>query len=206
MFQDVEAINVSSSGFTAVCKSVLKAGSGANIPLSWECHAGTGSINNDQVETHSYDIHIPTTATHIWITGEATAVKLHHYYDHGSSFSDYNAIDKTSITITTNTGQRQEHPNYVSGNEGTILGEPGTNTYYKATKTFTFDMSLSNVSTVTITFSIQGHTDGPSGAFFNQSGGKLISYRTNLNTDTTICRGTAGFIAVDPNTVPYTVS
>ena len=28
----------------------------------------------------------------------------------------------------------------------------------------------------------------------------------NLNTDTTICRGTAGFIAVDPNTVPYTVS
>lgn len=206
MFQDVEAINVSSSGFTAVCKSILKAGSGANIPLSWECHAGAGSINNDQVETHSYNINIPTTATHIWITGEATAVMNHHYYNHGSSFSDYKAIDKTSITITTNTGQRQEHPNYVSGNEGNILGEPGTNTYYKATKTFTFDMSLSNVSTVTITFSIRGHTNGPGGAFFNQSGGKLISYRTNLNTDTTICRGTAGFIAVDPNTVPYTSS
>ena len=40
MYQDVEAINVSENGFTAVCKSVLKAGSGASIPLSWTC---TGS-------------------------------------------------------------------------------------------------------------------------------------------------------------------
>ena len=205
MFQDVEAINVSASGFTAVCKSVLKAGSGANIPLSWECKAGQNTIDNG-VETHSYNINVPTTATHIWITGEASATQLYHYYNHGSSFSKYWVTDTTSVTITTNTGQRQKHPNYVSGEDGDVFKEHGSDTYRRAVKTFGFDMPLSNVSTVTVTFSIQGKSGGPMSAFFETSGGKLTSYRTNLNTDVTVCRGTAGFIAIDPNTVPYSVS
>ena len=205
MYQDVEAINVSKEGFTAVCRSVLKAGSGANIPLSWECH-GSGSGYNDSTQSYSYNINIPTTTTHIWVSGEAVAMRLHHYYNHGSSFSDYQAIDVVSITLSTNTGVRQEHPEYVSGKEGTMVGERRTDTYYKAVKAFTFDMSLSNVSTVTVTFSIKGHTGGQMDAFFTQSGGKLTSYRTNLDGDVTVCQGTAGFIAIDPNTVSYTVS
>lgn len=67
-------------------------------------------------------------------------------------------------------------------------------------------MPLSNVSTVTVTFSIQGHTGGQASPFFSTSGGKLTSYRTNLDGDVTVCQGTAGFIAIDPNTVSYTVS
>ena len=206
MYQDVEAINVSKEGFTAVCRSVLRAGSGANIPLSWECKAVQGSTNNDGVETYSYNINVPTTATHIWISGEASATKLHDYYNSNSSYYNYTAIDVTSVTISTNTGIKQEHPNYVSGSEGTIVGEPSTKTYYKAVKSFTFDMSLSNVSTVTVTFSIKGHTDGYAGPFFSTSGGKLTSYHTNLDGDVTVCRGAAGFIAIDPNTVSYSVS
>lgn len=205
MYQDVEAINVSPSGFTAVCKSILKAGSGANIPLSWECKAGQNTINNS-VETYSYNINVPTTATHIWISGEASATKLHHYYNNNSGYENYTAIDVTSVTISTNTGKRQEHPNYVSGEEGVVFKQGGSDTYYKAVKSFIFDMSLSNVSTVTVTFSIKGHTGGTADAFFETSGGKLISYRTNLNSDVTVCSGAAGFIAIDPNTVPYTVS
>lgn len=205
MYQDVEAINVSEEGFTAVCKSILKAGSGANIPLSWECKA-SGKTDNDGIERYTYNIEVPTTATHIWIAGEASATRLHHYYNHGSSFSDYQAIDVTSVTLSTNTGVKQEHPNYVSGKEGTIVGERSTNTYYRAVKAFTFDMPLSNVSTVTVTFSIQGHTGGQASPFFSTSGGKLTSYRTNLDGDVTVCQGTAGFIAIDPNTVSYTVS
>lgn len=204
MYQDVEAVNVSNSGFTAVCKSVLKAGSGADIPLSWECKAGQNTINNS-VETYSYNINVPTTATHIWISGEASATKLHHYYNHNSSYENYTAIDVTSVTISTNTGRRQEHPNYVSGEEGVVFKQSGSDTYYKAVKSFIFDMSLSNVSTVTVTFSIKGHTGGRADAFFETSGGKLKSYRTNLNSDVTVCSGTAGFIAIDPNTVPYTI-
>lgn len=205
MYQDVEAINVSKEGFTAVCKSILKAGSGANIPLSWECKA-SGKTDNDGIERYTYNIEVPTTATHIWIAGEASATRLHHYYNHGSSFSDYQAIDVTSVTLSTNTGVKQEYPNYVSGKEGTIVGERSTNTYYRAVKAFTFDMPLSNVSTVTVTFSIQGHTGGQAGPFFSTSGGKLTSYRTNLDGNVTVCQGTAGFIAIDPNTVSYTVS
>ena len=205
MFQDVEAINVSASGFTAVCKSVLKADSGANIPLSWECKAGQNTIDNS-VETYSYNINVPTIATHIWITGEASATQHCHYYNQGNSFFKDWATDTTSVTITTNTGQRQKHPNYVSGEGGDVFKEHGPDTYRRAVKTFVFDMPLSNVSTVTVTFSIQGKSVGPISAFFETSGGKLTSYRTDLNTDVTVCRGTAGFIAIDPNTVPYSVS
>lgn len=206
MFQDVEAINVTNKGFTAVCKSILKAGSGANIPLSWECRATTDATNNPQ--TYSYNINIPKTATHIWITGKASAAKLNYDYNGESSVVYYTVTDYTSIIITTNTGQRKEYRNYVSGDEGHVVQDRGSSTYYSAVKNFTFDMALSNVSTVTVTFSIYKDEDngGPMDPNFETSGGKLISYRTNLNSDVTICRGTAGFIAVDPNTVPYTVS
>lgn len=183
MYQDVEAINVSASGFTAVCKSVLKAGSGANIPVSWTCNGSHTRPYTLCTENYSYNINTPTTATHIWITGGVCA------FD----------IDKVSITITTNTEQRQEHNNYADGHYGKYFEETGKDTYRKDIKDFTFDMAISNVSTVKVTFSIYGYC-------YAKSYGKLISYRTNLNSDVTICRGTAGFIAVDPNTVPYTVS
>ena len=205
MYQDVEAINVTNEGFTAVCKSILKAGSGADIPLSWECRATTDVTNNPQ--TYSYNINVPNTATHIWITGKASAAKLNYNYNGESSVIYYTVTDYTSIIITTNTGQRKEYHNYVSGDEGNVVQYGGSSTYYSAVKNFTFDMALSNVSTVTVTFSIYKHEDngGPMDPDFETSGGKLISYRTNLDSDVTICRGTAGFIAVDPNTVPYTI-
>lgn len=181
MYQDVEAINVSANGFTAVCKSILKADSGSNIPVSWECH---GTRRHDgYTENYSYNIQTPTTATHIWITGEVCAFNK----------------DKVSITITTNTGQRQEHPDYAYGRNGRYEEEVEGDTFLKDIEGFTFDMVISNVSTVTVAFSIHGNC-------YIQSYGKLTSYRANLNSDVTVCRGTAGFIAIDPNTVPYTIS
>ena len=202
MYQDVEAINVSNRGFTAVCKSVLKAGSNANVPIAWECKGvETPGLDVDyHTETYSYHIKIPNTVTHIWISGEAAASLYHQHYNHESSLSDWTITDETSITISTNTGIKQEHPRYVTGGEGTMIDWiTSGGGIYRASKAFVFDMSLSNVSLVTVTFSIYGPC-------LKYSGGKLTSYRTNLNTDVTVCRGTAGFIAIDPNTVPYSVS
>lgn len=201
MYQNVEAINVSQSGFTAVCKSVLKSGSNANIPLTWECK-GANELHipgGDSTQTYTYNIKVPTTVTHIWVTGEVSASRVWHWYNHGSEFSNWTANDKISITISTNTGVKQEHSGYSNGENGVMYMKSGSNTYYRDTKSFTFDMRLSNVSTVTVTFSIYGQC-------LDSSYGKLTSYRTNLDTDTTVCRGTAGFIAIDPNTVPYSVS
>lgn len=207
MYQDVEAINVSKEGFTAVCKSILKAGSGASFPLSWTC---TGAKDAGDIpvykkapasyhtENYSYNINIPTTATHIWITGEVAACRVHYY----SSYNDtigWDAADKVSITISTNTGENQEHANYLDGGSGTDFILVNNNGFYRATAGFTFDMAVSNVSTVTVTFSFYGEC-------YSVSYGKLTSYRTNLDSDVTVCHGTAGFIAIDPNTVPYSVS
>lgn len=201
MYQDVEAINVSNSGFTAVCKSVLKAGSNANIPLTWECK-GTNEPyipGGDRTQTYTYNIKVPTTVTHIWVTGEVAASRVWHWYNHGSSFSNWTDNDKISITISTNTGVKQKHSEYSNGENGVRYMKSGSNTYYRDTKSFTFDMMLSNVSTVTVTFSIYGQC-------LDSSYGKLTSYRTNLDSDVTVFQGTAGFIAIDPNTVPYSVS
>lgn len=207
MYQDVEAINVSKEGFTAVCKSILKAGSGASFPLSWTCtgakDAGDIPVYKNapasyHTENYSYNINIPTTATHIWITGEVAACRVHYY----SSYNDtigWDAADKVSITISTNTGERQGHTNYLDGGKGTDFILVDNNGFYRATAGFTFDMAVSNVSTVTVTFSFYGEC-------YSVSYGKLTSYRTNLDSDVTVCHGTAGFIAIDPNTVPYSVS
>lgn len=207
MYQDVEAINVSKEGFTAVCKSILKAGSGASFPLSWTCtgakDAGDIPVYKNapasyHTENYSYNINIPTTATHIWITGEVAACRVHYY----SSYNDtigWDAADKVSITISTNTGERQGHTNYLDGGNGTDFILVDNNGFYRATAGFTFDMAVSNVSTVTVTFSFYGEC-------YSVSYGKLTSYRTNLDSDVTVCHGTAGFIAIDPNTVPYSVS
>lgn len=203
MYQDVEAINVSNSGFTAVCKSVLKAGSGADIPLAWKVGGSDSEIDNTKVEApaggYSYNINIPTTVTHIWVTGEISAYGI--YYSGSTEHNIHHWVDYDigSVTVSTNTGGKQEHPDYVKGSHGTRVENSGAYTYYRDTKAFTFDMAVSNASTVTVTFSLGKHP-------YKNSYAKMTSYRTNLNSDVTICRGTAGFIAVDPNTVPYSVS
>ena len=207
MYQDVEAINVSKEGFTAVCKSVLKAGSGASFPLSWTCtgakNAGDVIVYNNapasyHTENYSYNINIPTTATHIWITGEVAACR-HRYFSSYNDTIGWVAADKVSITISTNTGEKQEHANYLDGGSGTDFILVNNHGFYRATAGFTFDMAVSNVSTVTVTFSFYGEC-------YSVSYGKLTSYRTNLDSDVTVCQGTAGFIAIDPNTVPYSIS
>lgn len=203
MYQDVEAINVSNSGFTAVCKSVLKAGSGADIPLSWKMGGRDSEMDSSRVDvetqTYSYNINIPTTVTHIWVTGEISAYGVYYSGPTEHNIHHWLGYDIGSVTVSTNTGEKQEHPNYVNGSHGRSVGKKSMYTYHRDTKAFTFDMAVSNASTVTVSFSF-----GKSS--YKNSYARMMSYRTNLNTDVTVCRGTAGFIAIDPNTVPYSVS
>ena len=202
MYQDVEAINVSENGFTAVCKSILKTGSGSNIPISWTC-SGTQRPEEQRstpvdyhTENYSYNINIPTTVTHIFISGEVAACRRNYYR---TGVNEWTTDDKVSITISTNTGQKQEYTNYVDGVNGTYFTGYAYCAYFRATSSFTFDMGVSNATTVTVTFSFYGEC-------LSYSYGKVTSYRTNLDSDVTVCQGTAGFIAIDPNTVPYSVS
>ncbi|AVO75157.1 hypothetical protein C6362_09530 [Megasphaera elsdenii DSM 20460] len=200
MYQDVEAINVSANGFTAVCKSVLKAGSGSNIPVSWECRGSNENPGgNGKNESYKYNINVPTSATHIWISIEISAFYQSYVRVGKNDYHAFVAWDEGSVSVSTNTGVSEARNNCVNGYDGQSAGEDTYSHYKRDTKSFTFDMDLSHVSTVTVTFSFSGACD-------SRSYGKILSYRTNLNSDVTVCRGTAGFIAIDPNTVPYTIS
>lgn len=200
MYQNVEAINVSANGFTAVCKSVLKAGSGSNIPVSWECRGSNenpGGMGKN--ESYKYNINVPNTATHIWISVEISAFYQSYTRVGKNDYHTFVVWDEGAVSVSTNTGVREYRNNCVNGHDGQSAGEDTYSHYKRDTKSFTFDMGLSKVSTITVTFSFSGACD-------SRSYGKILSYRTNLNSDVTVCRGTAGFIAIDPNTVPYTIS
>lgn len=198
MYQDVEAINVSQNGFTAVCKSVLKAGSGADIPVNNTFASSSVSLGPQSSgnyapyrQSFSYNINIPNTVTHIWVTLS--------FYCNGSRYNHHNAAGEHIITTEaysdllvyagTNLIESQTKICYVDGDKKSI--------------SITKDYNLSNTSTVKIV--VNTTIDGT----LREKGtctATLVSYRTNLNSDVTVCRGTAGFIAIDPNTVPYSVS
>lgn len=68
----------------------------------------------------------------------------------------------------------------------------------------------SGASTISIGFQFYGGVNGDGRGDIDKppcSGtASVLNYSFNTNSDTLLYRGKAGFIAVDPNTVPYSVS
>lgn len=198
MYQDVEAINVSKEGFTAVCRSVLKAGSGADIPVnntfanvSVDAAGADGTPYNPDKQSFTYNINIPDTATHIWVT-LSFYCKGHTGKHHGSTGTHVvktEAYSDLLVYADKKLIESQTKVCYADGNEKSIR--------------ITRDYNLSKISTVKLVVNTtvvgQWRNIGTCTA-------TLVSYRTNLDSDVVVCQGTAGFIAIDPNTVSYTVS
>lgn len=198
MYQDVEAINVSKEGFTAVCRSVLKAGSGADIPVnntfanvSVDAAGADGLPFNPDKQSFTYNINIPDTATHIWVT-LSFYCKGYTWKHHGSTGNHTvktEAYSDLLVYADEKLIESQTKVCYADGNEKSIH--------------ITRDYNLSKISTVKLVVNTtvvgQWRNRGTCTA-------TLVSYRTNLDSDVVVCQGTAGFIAIDPNKVSYTVS
>ena len=198
MYQDVEAINVSKEGFTAVCRSVLKAGSGADIPVnntfanvSVDAAGADGLPFNPDKQSFTYNINIPDTATHIWVTLSfyCKGYTWKHHSSTGNHTVKTEAYSDLLVYADEKLIESQTKACYADGNEKSIH--------------ITRDYNLSKISTVKLVVNTtvvgQWRNRGTCTA-------TLVSYRTNLDSDVVVCQGTAGFIAIDPNKVSYTVS
>ena len=210
IFQHIEPLNITKEGFKVCCQSVLKAGSGGSFVINNK-FADWNMTNDGGGKTYSYTFNVPTTATKLQVnllaalTGKFETERWHdsdddsgyYYYYHYSALYVKYAVDGKVYSDYTESA-------YGSGNSTT-----NTN--------ISKQISLNNNSSVTITVMFKGfrdddddgggEIDGKGYDFWKTMKGTctLQSYSLDTASDSVIAHGTAGFIAVDPNSCPYTI-
>ena len=210
IWQHIEPLNITKEGFKVCCQSVLKAGSGGSFVVNTRI-ANWSMTNDGGGRTYTYTFDVPTTATKLQVnllaalSGKFESKRWHdvdddegwYYYYHysvmyvkyavdGRTYSDYAEVAYGSGDSTTNTNVSKQ-------------------------------ISLNHNSKITISVMFRGFYDeDDGGGEVYQQGNKkwenmkgtctLQSYSLDTASDSVIARGTAGFIAIDPNSCPYTVT
>lgn len=206
IWQHVEPLNVSKEGFKVCCQSVLKAGSGGSFAVNQQiCSWSLGT--HDSGQTYSYTINVPTTATKVQINLSSTLAgytRRKHWSDgdddEGWDYYDEDTVAYAKFTVDGNT--------YSDFTE--IARSSGSGDY---TMNSTKQINLNNNSKIIIIIMFKAFNDdgsvlnGPNKYREAMKGTcTLQSYSVNAATDSVITRGIAGFIAVDPNSCPFTVT
>ena len=196
IYQQVTPTNVSEKGFSAICRSILKSGSNSqNI------------INNKFVEyptnygqdySGEYSFTIPSSATQIelflYITSKAERWRIRHP---DNTYNTWDSKTWTYLTITTN--------------NATLLAETQVDYVKNSENTLNYNRTFSIKGATKVTVKVRWHAEddypGDETNGFHSSGSATVAYyKINVTADTVISQGTAGFVAVDPNSCPFTVS
>lgn len=181
IYQQVLATNINENGFTCICRSILKAGSGANIVVNKQIANWDGKTDGGW-KWYWYTINVPTGATQFGVVYTGIVEDLQE------------PKMATQIKIDENIVFSKEELRYREK--------------YSITADRTFNCT--GASRVHIGFEFYGGIQGDSKGDIKWPNCKgtatILSYRFNSNQDTILDHGKAGFIAIDPNTVPYTVS
>jgi hypothetical protein len=221
LYQYISAENVSTSGFDIACRTILKSGSNDAHNEGSLVNPGKFDIPKGGItKTVTWSASIPEAASVFNIDGSLLAggykTKPQSLQYSGSGGSTLNGesyevygdlevlLDNQSILKKSN----YSYYSYESGSAYAATGLPtGVNVEGKSNIKF--------VATLRYIFYIvdygsekKTNVNSSSGdaTWSSYSGLKINSYGFNVNSDKTICQGTAGFIAIDPNTVPYSVS
>lgn len=212
IYQQVMPVNVSKNGFQAICRSILKAGSGANVSINNQF--AVWGANDDNNKWYWYDIPIPESATSATIsfaittTANAT-LSTHDEWDLdlGKTNGSWE-VKLDGVVAQAEYGGDDTGPLYISGVEPESNGSTSTSSISK-TINRTINLSFSNKKTITLTVEFWGDIWGTGAASphsLSAGSATLFSYSFNTSVDTIVSRGSCGFIAVDPNTVPFTVT
>ena len=198
ILQQVFATNVSKNGFSVVCRSILKSGSNGFVSLNKQVFSARyPNTSNQQNFTSEYTFSVPTTATTVTVEYNAT---INIY---GSTTGGDNGGLKYGgrgiIWITWKSGSTVLASEELV-NEIEYTGS-STNRALNLQKTLNFK----NISSITM--HVRGFFERK-GIGLGGAGGTVTinNYHLNTNVDTIIAHGSAGFIAVDPNTCAFTVS
>ena len=221
LYLDCRPQNVTVNGFQAVCRTVLKAGSGGTIPVNKAASRSFSDLSNHDfagVKTYTYDISeikVPDKATKVTINSSWTINNIfdsewesdndgdHDWYNYyfGDIFVDLR-IDVNGSTVKTK-------------RIGTSLGRKED--YFKDNK-YGNDSEVITVNsgdTIKIygVFSVQTVKRGDFGrieyyeGFGNGDASyTLTNYSFNTTADAPLASGNAFFLCTDKHNSPYTIS
>ena len=205
IWQHIEPLNITKEGFTVCCQSVLKAGSGGSFVINTKI-ADWVLATHGSGHTYTYKLNVPTTATkaQINLTSELYGYTTKSHWsdgdDSGWDYYDYDTVLYAKFAINGTT--------YSDFAEiGRSSGDGSHN------QNFSKQINLNNNSEITITLMFKGFEDDGTlipdgqGHYYKMKGTcTLQSYSLDAASDSVIAHGSAGFIAIDPNSCPYTVT
>ena len=226
LYLDCRAQNITTNGFQAVCRTVLKAGSGGNVPanatlisISYngpttsmshdapggnkDCGSGFKSPDYNTIERYdTHTVSIPTDATecNFIVSADISASGWYGSYTYDTSLHISVQILKGSVSIygpVEICSASTNNPNNV--HEYT--------TYGSSTKTI--NCKASGDITVKIRTWFDMRT-GSNGEYQKASKGNikvvLSSYSFNTTADVPLASGNAFFLCTDQHNSPYTIS
>lgn len=204
IWQHIEPLNITKEGFKVCCQSVLKAGSGGSFAINAK-FADWDLAKYNSGQTFSYTLNVPTTATKavLNLVGEANGATFVERWDEDWLKYPYDAVLYVKFEV-----DGKMYSDFVQIGKGDA--GPSSVNYQKK-------INLNNNSKITITAKFRAfYTGAGKDQETNDTDGEgdedvngyctLQSYSVDTASDSVIARGTAGFIAIDPNSCPYTVT
>lgn len=215
IYQRIRAYNISTAGFNVQCQSILGSGSSSSDVTvnqtigSWDATtSGYYSYKDEQFRNDFSGQYTPlNTITHIGIT--FTIHKINKKFEGYTRWAnvDFYMSARINNGATMNFGKIATLPDY-SSNWPPTSSDNDYNTGMEVTATWYHEFDFAAGATLYFTFYTIGSDsyDGDSANGRCHRGYIEISkIRYSTSQESILKRGTVGFIATDPNTVPYTV-
>ena len=224
LFLDCRPQNVSENGFQAVCRTVLKAGSGGTVPINKSANKNLDELNDGwypNLTSFTYDlseIKVPDKATHVvinssWTLENRGGINIRSddeddYYEYyfGDAFVDMR-IDVNGSTVKTKRlassyGSRDRTDNHfhdnLSGNDSEAITVKGGDTV----KVY----GVISVQTVKRGDFNPQYGDTYEGFGWGSASYTLTNYSFNTTADVPLASGNAFFLCTDQHNSPYTIS
>ena len=200
IWQHIEPLNITKEGFKVCCQSVLKAGSGGSFVVNTKI-ADWNAKTNGSGKVISYTLSVPTTATKIQINliiGLTARTEREKWDDEWWYTYDWSTADIQWLVDNAIYSDYSQ----VAKEEG---GDGKTFTYTNVSKSIV----LNGNSQIKVNIRFRGFDgDTKKESNYEEFNGTctLQSYSLDTASDSVIAHGTAGFIAIDPNSCPYTVT
>lgn len=202
IWQHIEPLNVSKEGFSVSCQSVLRGGSGGNFVINHQFADWDGANGNDK--WYSYTLNLPANISKISVTCKMTGECYTSREDTGDS-DGHEYVDDSNYTtfyLQWRVDGKIVVPKYEAW---TYFGEIRYQ-YTTGDANETKTLYLNNNSTITCEVCFHGESKYNSSPHGSEGRVSIVSYTCNTSSDMVIAHGTAGFIAIDPNSCPYTVT
>ena len=199
IWQHIEPLNITKEGFKVCCQSVLKAGSGGSFVVNTKI-ANWNLADNNSGQTYTYKLNVPTTATkaQINLTADVHGATFSEKFDEDWLYYKYTAVLYVKFEVN---GKLYSDFTEIGRGDG-----GGVNVNYPK------QINLNNNSEITITVMFKAFYRGQETSDTDDDDSyvngtcTLQSYSLDTASDSVIAHGIAGFIAIDPNSCPYTVT